>query len=186
MTSESGLSKTSSEVFYIVERIEDIMEAKNKSVKSRIGVAILIKWDGYASTQNTWEPIENLNMVNAIEMLDALYRNSKVNDSSRKRLLITKAIQFIQRKIKREKKAEEKKKKQKMKRRKKKKGIRKKEMRKPEKDPMEEIEDCLEQFLQKNSIKESRIKKLEHKKANQGEINICIEFKMYFILKISR
>ena len=71
--------KAVSEIFYIVERIDDIAESKIKRVKSRAGVTIFIKWEGYPLSDNTWEPIENLNLVNALEMLEGLYANPKVN-----------------------------------------------------------------------------------------------------------
>ena len=89
-----------SEIFYIVERIDDIAEAKSKRVRSKSGVCIFIKWEGYSLSDSTWEPIENLNMNNALVMLKGLYRNPKVNTNSRKQILITKAINFVKKRIK--------------------------------------------------------------------------------------
>ena len=119
MSLSQASDKTVSEIFYIVERIEDIADAKSRNVKSRAGVSIFIKWEGYPLSDNTWEPIENLNLVNAVDMLEGLYTNPKVNVNSRKRILIDKAVEYIRRKKKRIQKAEEARQKKKNKRRKK-------------------------------------------------------------------
>ena len=126
MSETSFSEKTMTEVFYIVERIEDIADSKNKHVRSKAGVTIFIKWEGYARNENTWEPIENLNLVNAVDMLEALYVNPKVNTNSRKRLLISKAIDYIKRRKKKLEKEEQRKKKKKKKRGRKPKNQRKK------------------------------------------------------------
>lgn len=60
---------------YVVERLVKIK--KISATKKFCGIQVFIKWKDYPETQNTWEPIENLNPDSAIEMLDELSEDIK-------------------------------------------------------------------------------------------------------------
>lgn len=87
-----------SEIYYIVERFENISEAWAKGIRSRLGIALLIKWEGYSSKDNSWEPVENLSLDHSINQLHALVKKSSMKNSKKKKNLIHKAIQFLEKK----------------------------------------------------------------------------------------
>ena len=98
-SSSSSSNEIPVEKYYTVEHLVDIATAKSRQIRSRIGVAIHIKWEGYDDTENTWEPIENLNVIRAVELLQTMYVNPRINASADKRSLITKAIGYMGRKV---------------------------------------------------------------------------------------
>jgi hypothetical protein len=99
MSQRNSSSKSeSSDIFYIVERFENISEAWAKGIKSKQGIALLIKWEGYSARDNSWEPVENLSLEHSIDQLYGLVTKSSIRNSKKKKSLIQKAIQFLQKK----------------------------------------------------------------------------------------
>jgi len=75
---------------YTVERLLKIK--KVAATKKYCGIQVFIKWKDYADSQNTWEPIENLNPGSAITMLDELNEDAK---GVVQKALIKQAIEFF-------------------------------------------------------------------------------------------
>uniref|UniRef100_A0A1B0DB90 Uncharacterized protein n=1 Tax=Phlebotomus papatasi TaxID=29031 RepID=A0A1B0DB90_PHLPP len=60
-------------------QVESIIDRRVK--KGR--VEYYIKWEGYSSEENTWEPIDNLDCQELIEEFEAARASSSKDDSSK-------------------------------------------------------------------------------------------------------
>ena len=85
------MSDSSDSTFYEIEKIVNIRKKNNK-------IYLLIKWKGYDSSNNTWEPNENLNPISAIEQLEELQEDFK-NESQIKKEYINSAINIWKKKL---------------------------------------------------------------------------------------
>ena len=75
--------------YFDVEAFRDIQKkGKNNNKK----LLILVKWEGYPESDNTWEPVENIPPSTAIDLLDELKNNKKM---AKKRGLIDEAIEVF-------------------------------------------------------------------------------------------
>lgn len=55
---------------YRVEKLESIRKEPSKGKYS--GLFVFVKWKNYSASENTWEPVENLNKQSAVSMLEEL------------------------------------------------------------------------------------------------------------------
>lgn len=75
--------------YFEIENLRDI-KVKGRGAKRQIMVEI--KWENYPETNNTWEPLENVTLAFAPELLADL---KKAKDMKKKQSLIDEAIELI-------------------------------------------------------------------------------------------
>ena len=77
---------------YRVELLKAIRRVTTRKRYRCCGIEVFIKWEDYDESENSWEPIENLNQLNAVPMLKEL--DKEIGGFPKQKKLIAEAIRL--------------------------------------------------------------------------------------------